>query len=257
MTIDQAIEVFVQGFAFGRSFTHPFVPERIEHGIWVMRDGPRKSGDYRNEEYVARGVSPADMLETARANTRGRFKICAIRASDEPDAELRSGYKALGCRLMGTEAFMVHDLTVIDAVPEPVEIGRLATVEQANQLAKAARRKQILPEHLTADPPPMRQYMAVDGDKPVGWVGSVAVCGAAWCTNMFVRPEYRRRGIATALMTQMLLDDREAGATANVLLASHAGAKLYPSVGYVQIGELLLYSAPALKSLLGVPTLRR
>ena len=49
LNVDHAIEVFVHGFAFVRSFAHPFVPEQIEHGIWMMRHADRKSGDYRCE----------------------------------------------------------------------------------------------------------------------------------------------------------------------------------------------------------------
>lgn len=40
----------------------------------------------------------------------------------------------------------------------------------------------------------------------------------------------------------MLRTTRRNGATASSLLASHAGAKLYPAVGYEQIGELLAYT---------------
>lgn len=53
---------------------------------------------------------------------------------------------------------------------------------------------------------------------------------------------FRRRGIARALLGRMLQDDRAYGATLAVLLASHTGAKLYPLIGYQQIGELLLYT---------------
>jgi len=38
----------------------------------------------------------------------------------------------------------------------------------------------------------------------------------------------------------MLRDDRGGGAETAVLLASHAGAKLYAAVGYGQIGTLLI-----------------
>ena len=62
---------------------------------------------------------------------------------------------------------------------------------------------------------------------------------------MYVAPEYRRRGIARVLLrsmlASMLADDRASGAQANVLLASHAGAKLYPVVGYRQIGTLFAF----------------
>lgn len=61
---------------------------------------------------------------------------------------------------------------------------------------------------------------------------------------MYVLLEYRRRGIAKALMTRMLKDDAAAGTIANILLASHAGAKLYPVVGYRQIGQLYAYTPP-------------
>src|SRR5258706_3746862 len=35
--IDHAIEVFTRGFCFTRSFTHPYVAERIDP-LWVMRE---------------------------------------------------------------------------------------------------------------------------------------------------------------------------------------------------------------------------
>jgi predicted acetyltransferase len=98
----------------------------------------------------------------------------------------------------------------------------------------------VLPEHLDPDAP-LRQYVALVDGEPVGWVRSIAVAGAAWCSSMYVQPAFRRRGIARAMLARMLRDDRAGGADAAVLLASHAGAKLYPVVGYEQIGTLLLY----------------
>ena len=59
---------------------------------------------------------------------------------------------------------------------------------------------------------------------------------------MFVEPDFRRRGIGKSLLLRMLRDDRAAGATLSVLLASHAGALLYPTVGYQEIGKLLLFT---------------
>jgi GNAT superfamily N-acetyltransferase len=241
ISVNQAIEVFARGFSFTRSFTHPYRAEQIENHIWVMRDAPRRRGDYRSEEYIACAVEPSTLDATARQYAQARYRICAILPNGESDEELRAAYKALGYRLMTTEAFMVHDLKRIPKVDAPVEVVRVTTRELADALAKTAGRRQILPEHLEMEPAPMRQYVAMAGGKIVGWVGSVSTSGCAWCTNMFVAPEYRRRGIAKALMTKMLQDDRRAGAQANVLLASHAGAKLYPVVGYKQIGTLFMF----------------
>jgi len=236
----QAIEVFARGFCFTRSFTHPYLAERVGE-IWVVRDAPRKRGEYRREEWIAHGVTPEEIDETARKHTRGRFAVCAIYDADESDQLLRTGFKALNYRLAGTEPIMVHQLKRIPRFEEPVEIVRVITADLADRVNKAARARQILPEHLGKDSP-LRQYAALVADKPVGWVRSIDVEQATWCADMYVMPEFRRRGIARAMMAQMLRDDRTHGSKLAVLTASHTGAKLYPIVGYKEIGTLMLYT---------------
>ena len=235
-----AIEVFARGFCFTRSFTHPYLADRVGQ-IWVVRDAPRKRGEYRREEWIAHGVAPEEIDATARKHTRGRFAVCAIHGVDESDQALRSGFKALGYRLGGTEPVMVHELKRIPRFDSPVEIVRVTAEDLAEQVNKAARFRQILPEHLVNDAP-LRQYAALFDDKPVGWVRSIDVGQATWCADMYVMPEFRRRGIARAIMAQMLRDDRVHGSKLAVLTASHAGAKLYPIVGYRQIATLMLYT---------------
>ena len=238
--MDHAIEVFARGFCFTRSFTHPYLAERVGR-LWVVRDAPRKRGEYRREEWIGHGVTPEDIDRTARKHTRGRFAVCAIHGVNESDQSLRAGFKVLGYRLGGTEPVMVHELKRIPRFEAPVEIVRVTTEDLAERINKAARFRQILPEHLGTDTP-LRQYTALVEDKPVGWVRSIDVEQATWCADMFVLSEFRRRGIARALMVQMLRDDRTHGSKLAVLTASHAGAKLYSIVGYKQIGTLMLYT---------------
>lgn len=235
-----AIEVFAHGFCFTRSFTHPYLAERVGE-IWVVRDAPRKRGEYRREEWIAHGITPEEVDATARKHTRGRFAICAIHGTDESDQPLRAGFKTLNYRLGGTEPIMVHELKRIPRFDSAVEIARVTTADLADLVNKAARARQILTEHLGKDSP-LRQYVALVDNKPVGWVRSIDVCQATWCADMYVMPEFRRRGIARAMMAQMLRDDRAHGSELAVLTASHAGAKLYPIVGYKQIGTLMLYT---------------
>ena len=238
--LPHVIEVFARGFCFTSSFTHPYLAERIGK-IWAVRDAPRKRGDYRREEWIAHGVAPEVIDETARKHTRGRFAVCAFYGVDESDQPLRAGFKALNYRLGGTEPMMVHELKRIPRFEEPVEIVRVRTEDLAERVNKAARSRQVLPEHLAKDTP-LRQYAALADGKPVGWVRSIDVGQATWCADMYVVPEFRRRGIARAIMSRMLRDDRAHGSKLAVLTASHAGAKLYPIVGYKQIGTLMLYT---------------
>lgn len=263
----RAIEVFSRGFSFARSFAHPYLAEcRTPNGsgssagtLWVLRDADRRTGTYRKEEWVSHGLAPEHVHTEAESSpwrerartcrstaTRGGYSACAIHATDEPDRPLRDGFKALGYRLGGTEPFMIHRLRRIPRVAAPAVIRRVRTEAQADRLAKAARSRQILPEHL-GEGSPQRQYVAMAGDAIIGWVGSIAVGDATWCQNMYVAPAYRRRGIARAMLCRLLRDDRAAGTVLAVLLASHTGAKLYASVGYAQIGTLLFFT-PGRKS---------
>jgi GNAT superfamily N-acetyltransferase len=240
LKIERAVEGFVRGLCFCRSFTYPYLAKRVGP-LWVARDRPRKSGNYRNEEWAAFGVRPEDVDRIVRRDRKGRFAICQMHPVGEADEEMREGYKSLGYRLQTTEPLMVHSLTGIPrfAPPKGVEIERVESQDLANRLAKAARARQILPEHFENEA--VRQYVAVAGERIVGWVRSVEAGDCRWCSNMHVLPEYRRRGIARAMMARMLRDDRDAGAEANVLTASHVGAKLYPVVGYEHLATLYVY----------------
>jgi len=238
--IPRAIEVFARGFCFTRSITHPYIPEQID-GLWVVRDAPRRHGTYRNEEWIAWRTPPADVDRIARQHTRGRFAVCVLCAADESDAPLRQGYRELNYRLGRTEPLMIHTLQKIPRCQSPARIERVRTPELAERLAKVQRMRPLKPEFLAADSP-LREYAALIDDHPIGWVRSVSIGNATWCSSMYVKPPHRRQGIARALLCQMLRDDRAAGAQSAVLLASHVGAKLYPVVGYHHLATLLLYT---------------
>jgi GNAT superfamily N-acetyltransferase len=62
--------------------------------------------------------------------------------------------------------------------------------------------------------------------------------------NLFVDPDYRRRGIGKSLMSAMLDEDALSGVKYSALMASKTGALLYPHLGYEQTGLLLLFYPP-------------
>ncbi len=238
--LQEALEVFARGFCFARSFAHPYLAERIE-AVWAVRDAPRARGDYRREEWIAHGIAPREMDRIARAHTRGHFAICAIHAHGEEDHALRTGFKELGYRLNSTEAVMLHDLKRIPRAVAPVQIARVLDRDMAQRVNAAAGSRQMQDEHLAKDAP-LRQYVALAEGELAGWVRSIHLPCGTWCSNMWVQPAYRRQGIARAMLCKMLRDDRAAGAKRAVLTASHAGAKLYPLVGYREVGTLMLYT---------------
>lgn len=244
MTLDEAIEVFVGGFCFTRSYTYPYVAEKIGT-VWVMHDAQGRTPDHaRNTEWVACGITPSEMDRIAGELLFGKYALCYALAMDQPDEPIRKEFREMGYRLGHTEPFFVHHLRTLPTLQGEQAIVRVVDQSLAEKLARAARSKQILPQHLADPDPPLRQYVAFDGDDLIGWVKSISVRDCTWCSNLYVSPSYRRRGIGKALMAKMLSDDKAIGSKANVLLASHTGAKLYRTLGYEQIGELFIYTPP-------------
>lgn len=240
MTIEDAVEVFVRGYAATKSLTHPYVPERFGNA-WVMRDGPGKRRDPRNEEWVGTGISPGSLDRLAGVQARGRFAVAWVCPLGESDRGARAEFKSLGYRLRATEPLFVHDLVSVPDAPSPAAIVRVDDPERAARLGKLLRRKPLRPEFFEHDSP-WRQYVAEIDGALVGWVASIDSRASTWCANLHVAREHRRRGIAKALMARMLVDDRKLGKAGSVLLSSHTGAHLYPKVGYRQLATVLLYS---------------
>ncbi|KQU88268.1 GCN5 family acetyltransferase [Mesorhizobium sp. Root102] len=239
--IEAAVDVFVHGYSADRSRTFPYEASRVGP-LWLMRDAERKNPrDYRGEEWVVHDVAAPEADAIVRQHARSGFAISVVIANEDPDGPTRAAYKALGYRLLRTEGFFVHRLRQIPSPPAVASVERVQTAERAAQLGKIIRRLPIA-DDLLGDSAPFRQYVAVDGADIVGRVRSLDAVGATWCSSMYVEPSHRRRGIGQALMSKMLHDDRARGSRYSVLAATHAGALLYPRMGYERIGTLLIFA---------------
>ncbi len=95
-----------------------------------------------------------------------------------------------------------------------------------------------------------RGWLAESDRKIVGGAGVVVspwpgILGSrlaqrAMILNMYVEPDYRRRGIARALMETMIAWCQAAGFSSVGLHASEEGRPLYEALGFVPTNEMLL-----------------
>lgn len=240
--LPEVLRTFAHGFAFGRSFTHPYLAEKIGPAWW-LHDAPRKkAADYRNEEWIFPASKVRRVDAEARRRVKGRFSVSPVFRPQEDSSAAQAWLKSKGYRQITTEPLMVHDLRGIEAAAPPagIVIKRVADQDLADRLAKAARSRQVLPEHLQPSSP-LRQYVALRGRTPIGWVRSIVTGKTTWVSNMFVETRFRRRGIARAMLRHLLRDDRAAGSRASILSASTAGTKLYEVVGYRALATLILF----------------
>ncbi|MBR5376063.1 MAG: ribosomal protein S18-alanine N-acetyltransferase [Lachnospiraceae bacterium] len=81
--------------------------------------------------------------------------------------------------------------------------------------------------------------VAREGDLVVGCAGLRNMCGDADITNVFVRKEYRRRGIAEEMLKKLMEDSKKIGArnfTLEVRSSNTAAISLYEKLGFVLEG---------------------
>jgi len=82
--------------------------------------------------------------------------------------------------------------------------------------------------------------VAVDGDCVAGYVGSQSVMGETDMMNIAVAPNYRRQGVAAALIGELVRRLKDKGnhcLTLEVRASNDAAIKLYEKLGFARIGR--------------------
>ncbi|MGJ3240719.1 MAG: GNAT family N-acetyltransferase [Anaerolineae bacterium] len=87
-------------------------------------------------------------------------------------------------------------------------------------------------------------YVALQGDKPIGYASAFYTANAVGIYNVGVIPEARRKGIATALTIQALQDARERGYKIGTLQSSEMAHSMYKKIGF-ETHFPIQYFAPA------------
>jgi GNAT superfamily N-acetyltransferase len=232
ISIPDAIEVFVHGFCHGKSRTYPYKATKVGN-LWVMRDSPPRKKE-RKIEVISHGLTPQKTTQTIQDAELGWHFLCDIHAPDADFQAIRNQYKELGYRAISTEWLFAHDLQEIpgfESDPPTLLIQDQEALNQINQIAPQ-------PQKLL---PGTRQFAIWDASQDYGWVTSIPCGESAWVSALYVHKEHRGKGFGRSLMIKLLQTDREHGVKQSVLLASSDGARLYPHLGYQQIGVLQMF----------------
>lgn len=239
--LSAVIQDFALGFSHTRSITYPYEVAKVGD-FTILRDAPRTSGDVRNQELITTSTDVDSLIAQIKELRPTRFFLCVMLGLEGDAPGLKALVKAQGFRFLRYEPAFVRPPGGPPEPRTPYRMARITKQEEADAIHQLARR-QIRDEEIGNDEVKLRMFAAWDGDRPIAWVKSIRTSpGRSWVSNLYVDPEYRRRGIATDLMNLMLTDDRKRGIQTSVLLASYDGAKLYGSLGYQQVGTLQMFA---------------
>jgi GNAT superfamily N-acetyltransferase len=150
--------------------------------------------------------------------------------------ELRASVKAHRIEIVDNDAAWeaVRKLKDVDQEESARKAGRPVEQDVAAQMVIGARSKV----------PPLRYWLAFAGDEPCGhfssWEGPD---GVGQVEDLFVHPDYRHRGIATALMATAVADCRShgAGPVAIVCDPNDTPKGMYAAMGFEPIAVKRAY----------------
>jgi len=203
---------------------------RRHDGLWIMEDDPPRKNP-RKTEVISCGQNSNEALGALRTSGVGWHFLCSIQPNDADHEAVRASFKSSGYRLLATEWMFVHDLKEIPDLQCEPPVRPVRSAEEWRSIPQRAKQPRRLVEG-------NRLFGIWDDVMDYGWVESVPFGDDAWVSGLHVHVDCRGQGRGAALMSQLLLADRKAGVRSSVLLASTAGARLYPHLGYRQIGVL-------------------
>jgi GNAT superfamily N-acetyltransferase len=232
MTLEQAIEVSVHGFAAGKSLFYPYAVNRIGRLYHLADFPPRRNA--RKQEIFAVDLAPSEVVESLRQAGIGWHFLCDAASTGADLKQRKADYKALGYRAMATEWIFFHDLRDIPEFDCEPPVRRVRTAEEWGTIPQDTNQKRKLIEAF-------RQYSIWDEHGAYGWAESRPHGPYAYTADLHVRESQRGKGFGRALMSRLLRDDRDLGLEANALVASTAGARLYPHLGYQLLGTLQMF----------------
>lgn len=88
--------------------------------------------------------------------------------------------------------------------------------------------------------PHARFFTALAGDKVAGYIGAHNVVGQVYITNVAVNPEFRRQGVATALIEHLVdyvVKEKAEFVTLEVRASNDNAISLYAKMGFEKVGR--------------------
>ena len=157
-------------------------------------------------------------------------------------------------------------LVMLETRRATIDDAELITRHRKAMFADADSAPSAVLEEMGRNFEPWVRRMLVDG-KYVGWIirdrdRAVASAGfllldwaphyldptgeqRGYVLNVFVEPEYRKRGLAQALMSECMDEARRRGVRVVALHASQKGQPVYEKLGFTTSNEMLFVGDPA------------
>ncbi|MBI5931263.1 MAG: GNAT family N-acetyltransferase [Chloroflexi bacterium] len=181
-------------------------------------------------EFFAVDAEPAAVVEAVRSypiQPHETYVLNVAQPNETPDTT----YTRLGFQYKRT-----YPLYGIEH-PAALDVGKIAVFEvkrpaQAMYVNETHMQHEPMPVHIVGEPN-IRQFFAKIDGQAVGWIQLIqTVPNIAYINNLYTLPDFRRRGVAGALLNRVHQVCTEDGITQILLVPSEMAQHFYTTHGY-------------------------
>lgn len=188
------------------------------------------------DNFFVMGGDPEAVVNTIRSYKPADVHQIYVLA-DRPGLAVH--YLSLDCQVMSpVGTLMVRDLENLPATEIPLELFEPRSPGDALYLNTIDGVDLTLAEDLVDQR--FKFFCAFDGNKPASMARLARRApGSAWVSHVYTAPASRGKGFASALMSEVLAEQKRAGDSLSFLLATPEAHNLYRRLGYQDVATVL------------------
>lgn len=220
---------------------------RLTPTDWLALSG-EPVGDF-NYALVDRGPEAADRLFEYARRIEARALPATVFLPGRVADELAPVARDLGLQHAGKVPLMTYQPNGSQPAATTYQVEQVAdeaglraanrVLADAFAIPLAATDRAVGPELL--DGPGWALFLARQDGRPVSTVATIRTGNTVGVWSMGTAPEQQRRGAGRALLEEVIVRHRQAGATSFYLLATEAGKPLYRSIGFRTLDEAVVW----------------
>jgi GNAT superfamily N-acetyltransferase len=240
LTIGEAMAAFVAGWVYTRRMERTIAVDDF-HGMARLSFSGAPELRQRFDELMILDRAADEVVGLARSAFAGIHHLLTV-FTNAPE-ETVIAYGKQDYHLNSREYLMAIDLGEAEiAAPDYLAVGQVAS-EEERLWFNAAHGREVIPLHALVDERLGYYYVRFGDDLACEGRCAMTDNHIALIDSVYTAEAYRRRGLGSALMAAILADAVSKGAGYSVLAASEDGRKLYLTLGYEVLADLLVFEA--------------
>jgi GNAT superfamily N-acetyltransferase len=236
LTIREAIDAFIEGWVYSRRMEREISVSQFG-AITRLRFGEAANVRSRFDEFMIYETPLGHVFPVLRHEVSTPHLLSVF--TTEAETSL-STYASEHYHLRAREYLMAIRLPA-ENLPPPanVPVDRVTT-EADRQWYNTAHDREVIPPRAVGDPHIGYYFIRIDDELACEARCILIPQNIALIDSVYTADTYRRRGLGSTIMTTILNDATQNNAAYSVLVASEDGRKLYLTLGYQVLADMLI-----------------